>query len=161
MSEPSTLIFKAATRDDIGFLQSLLPRFVGFKLPRGYEEGAVMAGAAQNLLAALAEEGPDSVILVAWLSDGGQPRRCGFVRLETERPPFGKPYAYLADLALEKWAEGRGLGRQLLAEAERWAAAQGLGNIRLHVFAGNERARKMYEEAGYEVEVLSLGKKVR
>lgn len=156
------LTFKPATRDDLGFLQSLLPRFVSFTLPPGFEEGAVMAGAAQNLMAALAEESPDTALLVAWLEEEGQvARRCGFVRVETERPLFGKPYAYLADLALEEWAQGRGLARELLAQAEAWAAGQGLGRIKLHVFATNERARKLYEAAGYEVEVLSMGKRVQ
>ncbi len=156
-----TLTVRPATRDDLGFLQSLLPRFVSFALPAGHDEGAVMAGAAQNLLAALAEASPDTALLIAWVEEGGQAKRAGFVRVETERPLFGKPYAYLADLALAEWAEGRGLGQALLQHAEAWAAAQGLSHIRLHVFATNERARKLYQAAGYGVEVLSLGKKVR
>lgn len=156
-----TLTFKPATRDDVGFLQLLLPRFVTFALPAGYEAGALMAGSAQNLLAALTDDSGASAVLVAWVERAGQQTPCGFVRLETERPLFGKPYAYLADLALAEWAEGQGLGRELLREAERWAAEQGLRQLRLHVFAANARARRLYESAGYQTEVLSLGKTLK
>ena len=154
-----TLVLKPAGRDDLGFLQDLLPRFVAFGLPPGQDEGAVLAGAAQQLLAALAAPQADSALLIAWLEEGQQPpRRAGFLRLDTERPLFGKPYAYLADLALSEWAEGRGLGQQLLQEAENWARGQGLGHIQLHVFATNARARSLYARAGYSEAALTLVK---
>jgi len=155
----SVLILRPATRDDLGFLQSLLPRFVAFGLPPGQDEGAVMAGAAQHLLAALAAPQTDSALLIAWVEEAGQPdRRAGFLRLDTERPLFGSPFAYLADLALAEWAEGLGLGQLLLTEAEHWARRQGLGHIQLHVFATNARARKLYERAGYTEATLGLVK---
>ena len=157
----SALILRPAARDDLGFLQSLLPRFVAFGLPPGQSEGAVMAGATQHLLAALAAPQTDSALLIAWVEDEAgdpAPRRAGFLRLDTERPLFGPPYAYLADLALAEWAEGYGLGQLLLAEAERWAREQGLGQIQLHVFATNARARKLYAGAGYSEAALTLVK---
>ena len=152
------LVLKPAGRDDLGFLQDLLPRFVAFGLPPGQDEGAVLAGAAQHLLAALAAPQQDSALLIAWLEDSQSPRRAGFLRLDTERPLFGKPYAYLADLALAEWAEGRGLGQQLLQAAENWARGQGLGHIQLHVFATNARARRLYAWAGYNEAALTLVK---
>lgn len=158
----AALILRPATRDDLGFLQSLLPRFIGFGLPAGQDEGAVLAGAAQNLMAALAAPQSDSALLIAWVEEEGQhKRRAGFLRLDTERPLFGKPYAYLADLALDGWAEGHGLGQLLLAEAERWALEQGLGQMQLHVFATNARARKLYAQAGYTEVAISMSKALR
>lgn len=156
----SALILRPATRDDLGFLQELLPRFVSYGLPPGQDEGAVMAGAAQHLMAALADPQPGSALLIAWVEEqgGSAPRRAGFLRLDTERPLFGKPFAYLADLALTEWAEGHGLGQILLNEAENWARAQGLKAIQLHVFATNARARQLYERAGYTEATLGLVK---
>ncbi|AZI43445.1 GNAT family N-acetyltransferase [Deinococcus psychrotolerans] len=155
----SALILRPATREDVGFLQSLLPRFISFGLPLGQDEGAVLAGATQNLLAALAAPQTDSALLIAWVEEEEKPpRRAGFLRLDTERPLFGKPFAYLADLALAEWAEGLGLGQILLNEAENWARAQGLKHIQLHVFATNVRARKLYERAGYSEATLGLVK---
>lgn len=154
-----TLVLKPAGRDDLGFLQALLPRFVSFGLPPGQDEGAVLAGAAQHLLAALAAPQSDSALLIAWVEEAGQTgRRAGFLRLDTERPLFGPPFAYLADLALAEWAEGLGLGQILLNEAENWARRQGLKHLQLHVFATNARARKLYARAGYSEATLGLVK---
>ncbi|AWN22150.1 GNAT family N-acetyltransferase [Deinococcus irradiatisoli] len=155
----AALVLRPATRDDLGFLQELLPRFVSFGLPPGQDEGAVLAGAAQHLMAALAAPQSDSALLIAWIeAEDEAPRRAGFLRLDTERPLFGAPFAYLADLALAEWAEGRGLGKLLLAQAERWAEEQGLKQVQLHVFATNARARRLYAQAGYSEVTLGLSK---
>jgi ribosomal protein S18 acetylase RimI-like enzyme len=45
----------------------------------------------------------------------------------------------------------RGVGRQLMALAEAWAAARGCEEIRLTVGAFNERAESLYAELGYEI----------
>ncbi len=68
------------------------------------------------------------------------------VGFATVLPGKGAIQAGLEDLfvAPELWR--RGIGRSLLAEAERRAAA--LGARSLHVVAG-ERARPFYEAAGY------------
>ncbi|GAA4004904.1 hypothetical protein GCM10022631_15040 [Deinococcus rubellus] len=155
----AALVLRPAGRDDLGFLQDLLPRFVSFGLPPGQDEGAVLAGAAQHLLGALAAPQSDSALLIAWMEQAGQPdRRAGFLRLDTERPLFGPPFAYLADLALAEWAEGHGLGQLLLEQAERWAWERGLKQLQLHVFATNARARKLYARAGYSEATLGLVK---
>ena len=46
-------------------------------------------------------------------------------------------------------ASGQGLGRALLEEATRWAAARGLRRIELNVMARNHRAIALYERAGF------------
>lgn len=62
--------------------------------------------------------------------------------------PRGDGEAELEDLFVDPAAWGRGIGRQLLAEAETRAAA--LGAHSLHVVAG-ERARAFYERCGFRV----------
>ena len=47
---------------------------------------------------------------------------------------------------------GRGIGRRLLEELERWAADQGVLRLELTVMASNERAIGLYRKVGYEVE---------
>lgn len=42
-----------------------------------------------------------------------------------------------------------GLGRRLLGELERWAAGEGAGEMVLHVWVGNEGARRFYAERRY------------
>ncbi len=51
-------------------------------------------------------------------------------------------------------AEGQGVGRVLLEAAEDWAREQKLQMLSLNVFAGNARARHVYERLGYTPETL-------
>ena len=48
--------------------------------------------------------------------------------------------------------QARGLGSALLAALERWAVSQGLKRLELTVRVDNDRARRLYERAGYRVE---------
>lgn len=45
-----------------------------------------------------------------------------------------------------------------MQRVESWAAEQRAIDVRLNVWAFNESARRLYEELGYEVRSLSLGK---
>lgn len=60
----------------------------------------------------------------------------------------GAAQAELEDLFVAPEAWRRGIGKLLLAEAERRAIASGARSV--HVVAG-ERARQFYEASGYEV----------
>jgi GNAT superfamily N-acetyltransferase len=57
-------------------------------------------------------------------------------------------------IAVVAAAEGRGAGRALLRAAEDWARAHGYRRLTLNVFAGNQRARRAYDRAGFAVETL-------
>ena len=47
---------------------------------------------------------------------------------------------------------GRGIGRRLLEELDRWAGEHGISRLELTVMATNERAFGLYCKLGYEVE---------
>ena len=83
---------------------------------------------------------------VLWCADG---RALGFGRFgpDAERPPA--PTGYLASLYVDPAAGGRGIGRALLGYAVTEMAAAGLTRQSLWVFAGNRRARDLYERAGF------------
>ncbi len=49
-------------------------------------------------------------------------------------------------------ASGQGVGSGLLRAIERWAPAHGIHRLELTVMAHNERARRLYERMGFEVE---------
>lgn len=55
-------------------------------------------------------------------------------------------------------AEGRGIARALLAAIEAWCREQGLTELTLDVYPGNERARRLYERSGFEIEWHRLRK---
>jgi RimJ/RimL family protein N-acetyltransferase len=49
-------------------------------------------------------------------------------------------------------ASGQGAGSGLLREVERWAPAHGIHRLELTVMAHNQRAARLYERMGFEVE---------
>jgi ribosomal protein S18 acetylase RimI-like enzyme len=58
-------------------------------------------------------------------------------------------YAYVNEVAVVMEYQGKGLGRALMAEAERWTLAQGASEIELHVWEANRPAIAFYEKLGY------------
>jgi GNAT superfamily N-acetyltransferase len=76
----------------------------------------------------------------------------GHCYLTFERhPPYvaERDYAYVAELYVRPEARSRGLGRALLAEAERLARARGLRRLLIGVVVGNDRAQAAYERFGF------------
>lgn len=61
----------------------------------------------------------------------------------------GSRWARLYSIAVDPAARGRGLGRRLLADAERQARAAGRRGLRLEVRQDNAAAIALYESAGY------------
>ncbi|MBT7583168.1 MAG: GNAT family N-acetyltransferase, partial [Kordiimonadaceae bacterium] len=61
-------------------------------------------------------------------------------------------------LAVSKEAQGAGVGRRLMDEAESWAKKHGLRLLQLEVFANNEPARAFYEKSGYQNETIIMVK---
>lgn len=62
--------------------------------------------------------------------------------------------AHLEALVVADNAEGQGVGGSLLAAAEEEARQRGALSMSLHVFARNQRARKVYERAGFDGELI-------
>lgn len=61
----------------------------------------------------------------------------------------GSAWARLYSIAVDPAARGQGLGRRLLADAERQAHAAGRTGLRLEVRQDNRAAAALYEAAGY------------
>lgn len=71
----------------------------------------------------------------------------------------GGRFVLLDEIYLVPAARGRGWGRQALALARDWAAAQGAAVIRLEVNHHNAKAKALYLAAGYrddERDILTL-----
>ena len=117
------------------------------------EENRAGAEAADSHLAwvekSVAELG--GVILVAEV-DGVV---LGFVAYTFEEDPgtFVRPeyrqHALVWDISVAEAARGQGISQALLQAAEAAARAAGICEMRLYVLEANERARRIYEEAGY------------
>ncbi|MEW6720569.1 MAG: GNAT family N-acetyltransferase [Thermodesulfobacteriota bacterium] len=61
----------------------------------------------------------------------------------------GAPAAWLEDLVVEPASRGRGMGRELLETAMRFAETKGLARITLLVDRTNEGAKRFYRRQGF------------
>jgi GNAT superfamily N-acetyltransferase len=156
MSDSTFLIRLAGDDDD--FILGLVPRFVDFALPAWRRRHECVEGIRADLSTHLEEQPANSFVFVA--EDDGQ--RVGFIHLQKTQDFFsGRSNCHIADLAVVAACEGRGIGQALLAHAEAWAKEHRCALLTLAVFPGNERARRLYEAAGYGADLLRLAKPVR
>ena len=139
--------------EDRAFIIRLVPRLAdGFPLPPWRTREEVVRAESATLEAALGRGSHGAGLLIAE-SSAGEPG--GFVYLEQHIDYFRQtPHAHVAVLTVAAEVEGHGVGRALLEAAERWTRKQGLRMLTLNVFAGNTRARNVYERLGYAPETL-------
>jgi ribosomal protein S18 acetylase RimI-like enzyme len=98
-------------------------------------------------------KGPRLLIVENVADQGSDGARLGFALLEPAIDYFsGDRHGHLGMIAVTEAAEGRGAGAALMRAAEDWARACGYSRLTLNVFDGNDRARRMYERFGYQVE---------
>lgn len=82
----------------------------------------------------------------------------GFLSLSTTKHFGGELDAYIGELVVDPAAEGRGVGGELVAAAERRARADGHRCITLTTGAANARALGFYRRLGYRDEAVELTK---
>lgn len=110
--------------------------------------------------AAVLEQG--GAILVA----EREARVVGFAVLVIETaPPFVREdlrrHGYVRELVVAEGERGAGIGRLLLAEAERLTASWGLPHLGLGVLVGNGRAAALYERLGFRPHAIEMLKALR
>jgi GNAT superfamily N-acetyltransferase len=149
---------RSASSADRESILGLTPRLAeGFPLPRWRTPEEVSSAEAGALAVALESSTSDAIVLIA---EGGQGEFGGFVYVQRQIDYFRRPHAHVGILAVAAELEGRGAGRALLEAAEEWARGQGLDMITLNVFAGNERARAVYERVDYAPETVRYVKQL-
>ncbi|MBN8737155.1 MAG: GNAT family N-acetyltransferase [Xanthomonadales bacterium] len=151
-----SITIRPATPGDTDFILSLVPRFASFDLPHGRRKRETLAAIHADIERALRETPPGDHFFVAEETDG---RSAGFLHLQVQRDFFsGMRACHVADLAVVPSREGRGIGRALLAHAEKWARENRCKLLTLSVFPGNTRARALYERAGFAPDLLRMAK---
>ncbi|MEM7281621.1 MAG: GNAT family N-acetyltransferase [Pseudomonadota bacterium] len=150
MSKEKILI-RPATPADAPQMRELLPRLAEFQLPTRRRAEDLWRSDEAMLLSWVAGNEPDFFAHVAILND--QVIGTVFVRMREELLSH-EPSAHLEVLVMAQQAEGRGIGGKLVEAAEDEAKRRGAASMTLHVFANNERARRLYDRAGYDGELL-------
>lgn len=145
--------------DEDDFILGLVPRFVDFPLPPWRKRHECIDGIRRDLLRHLEDGTANDFMFVAENPDG---RVVGFIELQKAQDFFtGRTNCHINNIAVDPAHEGQGVARALMEHAEQWAREHRCALITLAVFPGNERARAMYQAAGYEVDLLRLAKPVK
>jgi GNAT superfamily N-acetyltransferase len=145
---------RPARAGDADFILGLVPRFVGFDLPAWRNRTEIARLFADELRAAL-DDGAEMVIAE---DERGEP--LGFVHVHPQPDLSGCDRAHIGDIAVAEHAEGRGVARALITQAEYWAQQRGYGLLGLTAIAGNEHAREIYEHIGFVEDTVTLVKPV-
>ncbi|MEM8860365.1 MAG: GNAT family N-acetyltransferase [Chloroflexota bacterium] len=141
-----------ATPADVSRMRPHFPRLADFKLPPKRESHHFWKDDAKLLSTWATGEMPDLLVQIAEDEMGSL---LGFTMTRMgEEFLSHKPSAHLEVLIVAKGAEGKGVGKQLIAAAEENAQSHGATSITLHVIATNEKARGLYTHLGYSEEII-------
>jgi GNAT superfamily N-acetyltransferase len=85
-----------------------------------------------------------------WVAiDQGMPR--GALTIDGPRPDLGRESARLRFFILDEALRGRGLGRQMVAEAMRFCREQQYGRVYLTTLPGLDAAMRLYYDQGFSL----------
>ena len=146
-------MIRPATASDRAFVLRLASRLVdGFDAPSHRTKPELIEGDRRALEAWFDDPArADEAMLIAELD--GKP--AGAAYLVTLVDYFNdRPHAHLSVLAVEKAAEGKGVGSALLDACEQWARKHGSDRLTLSALVTNSRARALYERKGFGSEYI-------
>ncbi|MEP6993196.1 MAG: GNAT family N-acetyltransferase [Acidobacteriota bacterium] len=153
------LAIRTATREDRTWLLPLSARLHDFGPPQWRPRDQMDRAVARAIGSALEVPGPGAAVFVCE-DDAGGPQ--GFVHVHSATDYFtGETHGHVSDLVVAPHAEGRGVGRALMAAAEEWSLAQGHRLLSLNVFGDNGRARALYDRLGYRPDTTKMVKVLR
>jgi GNAT superfamily N-acetyltransferase len=116
------IVIRPATAADRDFLLSLDDRLIAEAAAPGLTRDHFVAFQSRYTKAAL--DAADATTLIA---EEGAGTPLGYIHLEpTEDGLSGAKAGYVSILAVRAEAEGRGIGKRLIQEAEHWAAARAI-----------------------------------
>jgi PhnO protein len=134
MSTPSRVTTRDAIPADAPAISTLARQL-------GYEVSPITAA---NRLVRLAA--PDERVIVAADPDGAV---VGWTSARVTEHIHSDPHVEISGFVVEEAARGRGIGRALMSEVERWARSRGLATLRLNANVTRTGAHQFYEKLGF------------
>jgi ribosomal protein S18 acetylase RimI-like enzyme len=129
----------------------LAERLVAFDVPRHREKAELVEGDRRALREWFDAPKVNQAMFIAELD--GKPAGCAY--LVTLIDYFNeRPHAHLSVLAVEQWAEGKGVGSALLDRSVAWAKERQSDRLTLSALVTNTRARGLYERKGFAGEYI-------
>ncbi len=87
----------------------------------------------------------------------GKPVASGYARIENAKPYLQhKQHAYLGFMFVEPQHRGKGINKLIIDELKKWTASQGVRELKLDVYFGNEPAIKAYEKVGFSRYMINM-----
>ncbi|KAL1838407.1 hypothetical protein VTJ49DRAFT_2691 [Mycothermus thermophilus] len=156
---PPPLRFRVATPDDAPIIQPLVQSaYRGDESRQGWTTEADILVGNRIDVAGVREKitNPDGVVLLATTTPQDDPEKeipiacCELTRITSAKSPDSPPKAYFGMFAVSPRSQGRGIGRQVLAQAESHARdVWGASCIEMTVVCGREELVAWYERRGF------------
>ena len=154
MNKTIDITFRSAEQADMPTLAHMLPQLADFDIPSNRQPEQLWTSDLELLNAILAGQKPDSFIEVAVDLERSQ-AVLGLAMITLREELFShEPSAHLEALVVNADARGLGIGRKLLAHSEHCVRARGARTLTLHVFSNNRRARSLYDNFGFDSELV-------
>lgn len=149
------ITIRPVTPSDLPFIHALLPSYAEFGLPP-WRDADAMLETDKAVFAAALENGA-----VIFIAEDQTQTPLGFVHVHPGSDHYFKEKpCHISDLIVAPVGRGQGVGKLLMAKAEEWAKNEGYEKLTLNVFAGNGRARKLYEELGFGADIVKYIKEL-
>jgi len=85
----------------------------------------------------------------------------GYARVENVKPYLKhRQHAYLGFMYVDPQYRGKGVNKMIIDALEKWAASEGITELRLDVYFPNAAAIKAYEKSGFTCHMLEMRKAV-
>lgn len=150
---------RTASAADHAWILPLSARLHDFGPPPWRSRADMDAGVSRVLAAALEA---DTSAVAFFVAEDGEGHPLGFIYLHLAADFFtGETHGHVSDIVVAPEAEGRGVGRALMAAGERWSSERGHRLLTLNVFDGNVRARRLYETLGFAPDTIKMVKTLR
>ena len=159
MSTRHSFTIRPATPRDQDAVLALVPRLRAFESSQTLREPEALDAGEQRTLRQFFAEHPAGCLL--WVAeDRGAVVGMAYANQATDYFTQEK-HGHLGILAVAEHAEGRGIGKALLATVEQWSRDAGFRFLSLNVFADNARALAVYEKAAYRADFVRYVKQLR
>lgn len=150
---------RAAIQGDQAGVLALVPRLRAFQTSSKLRTPDTLDAGEQRTLRRFFGGNPAGACL--WVAED-QGAVVGMAYAERATDYFTQEsHGHLGIIAVAEQAEGRGIGRALLAAVEQWSRDAGFRFLSLNVFADNTRAIEVYEKAAYRADFVRYVKELR
>lgn len=145
--------FRLVKKYEYERIKTLAQRLADFESPIWRDKTEIIAGDLRVIERYFKNDLPSSWMFAA--CENGEV--LGFILFELRKDFFNQEdVMYIADLAVDKNAAGKGIGRSLVKLAEQESSKLGISSITLNVFQENSIALHMYRSLGYHDEVVGM-----